>query len=102
MVSGGRNYNRGLFYLVQECWSSHGLTMSMFEDAIYSRIKRGDAPSLRVIHRDLALSGRVGMSKDLFRVLFDLTGYVGALNYSAEKTFFPPASDQERLWESES
>jgi Caspase domain len=102
MVSGGRNYNRGLFHLVQECWSSHGLTMSMFEDAIYSRIKRGDAPSLRVIHRDLALSGQVGMSKDLFRVLFDLTGFVGALNYSAEKTFFPPASDQERLWELES
>jgi hypothetical protein len=102
MLGAGRNYNRGLFDLVQQCWAVHGLKMSMFEDAIYSRIKRGDAPSLKVIHRDLALSGRLGMSKELFQVLFDLTGYVGALNYSAEKTFFPPASDQEWLREEES
>jgi hypothetical protein len=92
MVNKGRNYNRGLFDLVQQRWTRHGLEMSVFEDAIYLRIQRGDAPSLRAIYRDLALGGRVGMSKELFGVLFDLTGYVGALNYSAEKTFFPPAS----------
>lgn len=101
MVGNGRNYNRGLFDLVKQFWSNHGLSMSVFEDAIYTRIKRGDAPSLQVIHRDLALTGRIGMSKELFGVLFDLTGYVGALNYSAEKTFFPPASDQERLLQQE-
>lgn len=97
MTHKGRLYNRGLFDLVDACWQRYKLKLSDFEDAIYLRIKRGDAPSLRVIHRDLALSGRVLIPKDLFQILFDLTGYVGALNYSAEKTFFPPASEQERL-----
>jgi hypothetical protein len=93
-----QHYNGVLAELVEEYWTRNGLQISVFEDAIHLRIRRGDAPSLKRIHRDLTMSCLVGIPKQLFQVLFELTAYVGALNYSAEKTFFPPASDQERLF----
>jgi hypothetical protein len=87
---GGREFNSVLHGLLIVAWSNYGFKLSEFEDAVYRRIKRGVAPSLRGIHRDVSLRRPLGMSRDLFTILFDLTGYVGALNYSDEKTFFPP------------
>jgi hypothetical protein len=84
-----------LHKLLIAAWLSYGFEISEFEDAVYRRIKRGSAPSLRGIHRDLSLKRPLGMSRDLFTVLLDLTGYVGALNYSDEKTFFPPLGTSE-------
>src|SRR5262249_37654454 len=85
----GKQYNSVLHSLLIEAWSKYGFKLSEFEDAVYRRMKRGSAPSLRGIHRDVSLTRPLGMSRELFAVLFDLTGYVGALNYSDEKTFFP-------------
>jgi hypothetical protein len=87
---GGKQYNSVLHNLLIEAWIKHGFELSELEDAVYRRIRRGSAPSLRGIHRDVSLRRPLGMSRDLFTILFDLTGYVGALNYSDEKTFFPP------------
>ena len=53
MVRGGRNYNAVLAELLEEYWTRNGLQVTAFEDAIHLRIRRGDAPSLRNIHRDL-------------------------------------------------
>jgi hypothetical protein len=97
MIRNGRMYNRGLYDALLEFWIQNGLNISVFEDAIYVRIRGGDAPTLERIHRDLTYSGLVRIPKQLFRVLFELTGFVGALNYSGDKTFFPPASAQEKL-----
>jgi len=91
----GKEYNSLLHKLLIAAWLSYGFELSEFEDAVYRRIKRGSAPSLRGIHRDLSLKRPLGMSRDLFTVLLDLTGYVGALNYSDEKTFFPPLGTSE-------
>jgi hypothetical protein len=91
----GRSFNSTLHRLVTAVWSRCGFKLTDFEDAIYRRMKHGLAPSLRGVHRDLTLSKPLGISKDLFNILFDLTGYVGALSYSDEKTFFPPRGKKE-------
>ena len=88
MVRRGRNYNAVLAELLEEYWTRNGLQVTAFEDAIHLRIRRGDAPSLRNIHRDLTMSGLIGISKQVFQVLFELTAYVGALNYSSRKDVF--------------
>jgi hypothetical protein len=96
MVEGrGKHYNSVLHSLLIDLWSKYGFKISEFEDAVYRRIQRGSAPSLRGIHRDVSLTRPLGLSRDLFTILFDLTGYVGALNYSDEKTFFPPLGTSE-------
>ena len=96
MVEGrGKHYNSVLHSLLIDLWSKYGFKISEFEDAVYRRIQRGSAPSLRGIHRDVSLTRPLGLSRDLFTIQFDLTGYVGALNYSDEKTFFPPLGTSE-------
>ena len=90
MQHAGASYNITLHNMIMKQWRRLGLKLQDFEDAIYQRMQTGSPPSLLGIHRDLVLSRKAYVSKQLFSILFDLTGYVGALNYSADKTFFPP------------
>jgi len=89
----GHQFNIALFELIEAVWADHGFKLVDFEDAIYKRLQGGSAPSLGGIYRDVSLSRPLTMSKDRFKVLFDLTGYCGGLSYSADKTFFPPVTD---------
>jgi hypothetical protein len=86
--SDGDRYNSGLFELLNATWSRIGLRIQDFEDIVGQRLNSNSIPNVEAIYRDMFLTRRLQVSKQLFKVLLDLTAYVGALDYSAEKTFF--------------
>jgi hypothetical protein len=90
----GKFYNIGLLDAVKRMWMSYGLQIADIEDTIGTRIKNNGVPSIEGIYMDMFLGKKVSIRKELFKVLLDLTGYVGALKYSADRTFFLVSSEE--------
>lgn len=93
----GAKFNEGLHAAILEKWSQYGVGISDLEDAIGIRIRNSGIPSSERIFTDISLSKKMRMSKKIFNLLLDLTGYVGAVNYSAERTFFLAIPEETKL-----
>jgi hypothetical protein len=93
MRNEGRRFNEGLHGALRELWLEHGLTFLDLEDAISLRMHNRSIPTVDAIFYDMRLGTRIRMSRTLFKILLDLTGFVGALKYAQEKTFFPAVSE---------
>lgn len=93
MRNDGRRFNEGLHGALRELWREHGLTFLDLEDAISLRMHNRSIPTAKDIFYDMRLGTRVPMARSFFKTLLDLTGFVGALEYAQEKTFFPAVSE---------
>ncbi len=93
MRNDGRQFNEGLHIALRELWQEHGLTFLDLEDAISLRMHNRSIPTAESILDTIRLGKRVQMSRALFKVSLDLTGFIGALKYAQEKTFFPAVSE---------
>jgi hypothetical protein len=94
----GSHFNENLFTVVRSIWKEYGIDLSDIEQAIGTRMRNNGIPTTDGIYFELYVTKKLKMSKDYFRVLLDLTAYVGALRYSREHTFFMPtiSGDPER------
>jgi hypothetical protein len=93
MRNDGRRFNEGLHGALRELWLEHGLTFLDLEDAISLRMHNRSIPTVDAIFYDIRLGTRIQMARSFFKILLDLTGFVGALKYAQEKTFFPAVSE---------
>lgn len=93
MVSNaGAAFNIKLSEAVQHIWQSRGIQLTDIHNAIGSRLRNNGIPDVDAIYLGLYVTRSLRMSKELFRILLDLTGYVGALRYSRGHTFFLPGA----------
>jgi hypothetical protein len=88
----GAHFNSGLHSRLDRVWKGYGFSFPDLEDVISIRTHNSNIPSGDGIYRDFVLRRRVPFPKAQFKVLLDLSGFVGAFKYSAEKTFFPAIS----------
>lgn len=84
----GMQFNSCLYELLSAAWSRHSISITDLEDVIGERLKRSSIPSGDALWLDMFLAKKLMMPKKLFTELLDLTGDVGALNLSRERTFF--------------
>ena len=84
----GANFNQGLFEAVKSAWARFGVEISFIEQSIGNRMRNNGVPTTDAIYLELYVNKKMRMSKDYFRVMLDLTAYVGALGYSREHTYF--------------
>lgn len=66
----------------------YGVELSDIVDVIAERLRRSSIPTGNAIWFDMYRSKRLFMPKRLFQEMLDLTGYVGAINLTRERTFF--------------
>lgn len=90
----GKLFNYGLYEALKEIWKYYGLEIADLEDVISTRIRNNEIPSVDGIYRDVYFGKQLFVIKDIFKVLLDLTGYVDALKYSTDHTFFPPFKEE--------
>ena len=88
----GARYNVVLLQLLTKTWADHGIKLEDIEDSIGQRLRGNAVPDSDAIYADLILAKRLTLSKHRFKVLLDLTAYVGALEASADKAFFLASS----------
>jgi len=88
--SGGAAFNSKLFEAVLRIWQSRGIDLQDLHNTIGQRLRNNGIPDVDSIYLDLYVTRSLRMSKELFKVMLDLTGYVGALRYTRRHTFFLP------------
>jgi hypothetical protein len=93
----GAQYNVCLYQLLVDLWSRYSVAVGDLEDIIGERLRRSSIPSGEALWFDMFLAKKLSMSKGLFTELLDLTGYVGALSLSRERTFFLAAQGDDSL-----
>jgi hypothetical protein len=86
----GDYFNKGLFDAVKAAWKKHNVDLTDLEQAISVRMRLNGIPTVDSIYFEMYVTKKLRMSKEYFRVLLDLTAYIGALRYSREHTFFLP------------
>jgi hypothetical protein len=84
----GANFNQGLFDAVKSTWAKFGIEITFIEQSIGNRMRNNGVPTTDAIYLELYVNKKMRMSKDYFRVMLDLTAYIGALGYSREHTYF--------------
>lgn len=84
----GARFNTELFELVKRAWAAYSVTIGDLEDIIGERLRTSSIPSAEGIWLDMFLRNKLRMNKYVFRILLDLTGEIGALHSSADRTFF--------------
>ena len=75
----GANFNQELFTAVKSAWARFGIEIPFIEQSIGNRMRNNGVPTTDGIFFELYVSRKLRMSKDYFRVMLDLTAYVGAL-----------------------
>jgi hypothetical protein len=90
----GAAFNSSLFSALMAMWRSRGIDLPDLHKAIGQRLAGNGIPDVDSIFLDLYVTRSLRMSKELFKILLDLTGYVGALRYSTHHTFFLPAAQE--------
>ncbi len=90
----GAQFNSSLYELLIKAWKVYGVELTDIVDVIAERLRRSSIPTGNAIWFDMYLSKRLFMPKWLFQEMLDLTGYVGAINLTRERTFFLAAQGE--------
>ncbi|MGO8811725.1 MAG: caspase family protein [Candidatus Sulfotelmatobacter sp.] len=89
VVRKGMKFNETLWALIQDYWKSLGFTVADVLQAITSRVRVGQEPTATAIRLFLFQRNRTRVSPERMRQTLDLAGYVNAIPYCSEKTFYP-------------
>lgn len=90
----GAQFNATLYGLLVDAWSQFSITIDDIVDVIAERLRRSSIPTSDAIWFDMYLAKKLFMPKWLFQEMLDLTGFVGAVNLSRERTFFLAAQSE--------
>jgi len=87
--SNGANFNEVLWKLLQDYWQNFNFTVSDVLEAIGHRVTIGQEPTARAIRWYLFQKNLNKITPEMMRITLDLAGYVNAIPYCSEKTFYP-------------